>query len=177
MLFSEREEMLIMFSDEQLRQHIRELQQFLFGISHYNVRIPVIIPDGIYGPETAGAVKIFQQEYGLMPTGEVDRYTWDKLADVHREIFINIIRPDAFRKNSLLIPGSAGPVVYLVQVMLNTISDRYDNIPPSGLTGIYDEPTEKSVNMFKEVTGDRNNYEGIDAKLWNEIVSAFNKLV
>ena len=75
MLFSEREEMLIMFSDEQLRQHIRELQQFLFGISHYNVRIPVIIPDGIYGPETAGAVKIFQQEYGLMPTGEVDRYT------------------------------------------------------------------------------------------------------
>ena len=49
MLFSEREEMLIMFSDEQLRQHIRELQQFLFGISHYNVRIPVIIPDGIYG--------------------------------------------------------------------------------------------------------------------------------
>lgn len=31
-----------MFSDEQLRQHIRELQQFLFGISHYNVRIPVI---------------------------------------------------------------------------------------------------------------------------------------
>ena len=112
-----------MFSDEQLRQHIRELQQFLFGISHYNVRIPVIIPDGIYGAETAGAIKIFQQEYGLMPTGEVDRYTWDKLADVHREIFINIIRPDAFRKNSLLIPGSAGPVVYLVQVMLNTISD------------------------------------------------------
>ena len=159
------------------RQHIRELQQFLFGISHYNVRIPVIIPDGIYGAETAGAIKIFQQEYGLMPTGEVDRYTWDKLADVHREIFINIIRPDAFRKNSLLIPGSAGPVVYLVQVMLNTISDRYDNIPPLGLTGIYDEPTEKSVNMFKEVTGDRNNYEGIDAELWNEIVSAFNKLV
>ena len=166
-----------MFSDEQLRQHIRELQQFLFGISHYNVRIPVIIPDGIYGAETAGAIKIFQQEYGLMPTGEVDRYTWDKLADVHREIFINIIRPDAFRKNSLLIPGSAGPVVYLVKVMLNTISDRYDNIPPLGLTGIYDEPTEKSVNMFKEVTGDRNNYEGIDAELWNEIVSAFNKLV
>ena len=85
-----------MFSDEQLRQHIRELQQFLFGISHYNVRIPVIIPDGIYGPETAGAVKIFQQEYGLMPTGEVDRYTWDKLADVHREIFINIIRPVSY---------------------------------------------------------------------------------
>ena len=64
-----------MFSDEQLRQHIRELQQFLFGISHYNVRIPVIIPDGIYGAETAGAIKIFQQEYGLMPTGEVDRNT------------------------------------------------------------------------------------------------------
>lgn len=44
-----------MFSDEQLRQHIRELQQFLFGISHYNVRIPVIIPDGIYGRGNRGS--------------------------------------------------------------------------------------------------------------------------
>lgn len=166
-----------MFSDEQLREHIRELQHFLFGISHYNTRIPVIIPDGIYGSETAGAVKIFQQEYGLTPTGEVDRNTWDRIVEVYRQIFEDIIRPDVFKQNTLLIPGSAGPVVYILQIMLDTISNRFDNIPATNLTGIYDAPTERSVDMFKKVTKNHSNAEGVDVSLWNEIVSAFNKLV
>ena len=49
------------YTDEQKLRHISELQRYLYSISHYNKKIPRILPDGIYGPETTQAVRTFQQ--------------------------------------------------------------------------------------------------------------------
>lgn len=166
-----------MYSEKQKKEHIKELQRMLYEISFYNTRIPTIIPDGIYGPETAEAVKAFQREYGLTPTGSVDSQTFDRIVEVYNYFYRGIMKPDIFNRDTLLIPGSAGPIVYLAQLMLNTISSYYANMPITELTGIYDDPTDHMVSTFKIVSGNSANGEGIDVDLWNDIVSKFNKLV
>lgn len=167
----------MIFSDEQKRDHIKELQRFLYEISFYNSSIPTIIPDGIYGSDTKEAVTAFQREYGIPVTGSADFDTWEKLVEIWQIYYPVILLPDIFRKETVLIPGSAGAAVYLAQHMLNTIGRKYANPPIVELTGIYDAPTEQSVNAFKSVTQNKENSEGINARLWNDIVSKFNKIV
>ena len=52
------------YTDEQKRQHILELQAYLHGISHQS-QLPHLIPDGVYGENTANAVRLFQQQNQL----------------------------------------------------------------------------------------------------------------
>ena len=45
--------------------------------------IPKITADGIYGPATAEAVRVFQKVFGLPQTGEVDYTTWYKISEIY----------------------------------------------------------------------------------------------
>ena len=45
--------------------------------------LPEIKKSGVYDPETAQAVKFFQERNRISPTGRVDRETWDALAVQH----------------------------------------------------------------------------------------------
>ena len=72
------------YTDEQKRQHILELQAYLHGISHQS-QLPHLIPDGVYGENTANAVRLFQQQNQLPPTGETDTATWNAIAQAYRQ--------------------------------------------------------------------------------------------
>ena len=50
--------------------------------------IPKINADGIYGKQTADAVKVFQKVFKLPQTGVVDYPTWYKISD----IFVGVSR-------------------------------------------------------------------------------------
>ncbi|MDE7022261.1 MAG: peptidoglycan-binding protein, partial [Lachnospiraceae bacterium] len=50
-------------------QKVRQVQEQLAAISSVYSAIPKIIPDGIYGPATAEAVRTFQSVFGLPQTG------------------------------------------------------------------------------------------------------------
>ena len=65
-----------------------ELVQVLLDIAaaHYS-NLPDITVDGVYGEETAGAVRALQEIASLPPTGAMDRETWNALA-----VLINSIR-------------------------------------------------------------------------------------
>ena len=45
--------------------------------------IPTIRVDGVYGSETANAVKTFQKIFNLPQTGEVDFATWYKISQIY----------------------------------------------------------------------------------------------
>lgn len=64
-------------------QKVLQLQEQLNVISGAYPLIPKIAEDGIYGPATANAVKVFQSVFGLPQTGKVDYRTWFKISEIY----------------------------------------------------------------------------------------------
>lgn len=64
-------------NDEKI--YILELQYYLRIIEQDRHEYSDVPVDGFFGPQTAQAVRRFQQEAGLPETGDVDRETWDAI--------------------------------------------------------------------------------------------------
>lgn len=62
---------------------VRQMQEQLARISRSYPAIPTIRPDGIYGPDTADAVEVFQSVFGLPVTGVVDYNTWYEISAIY----------------------------------------------------------------------------------------------
>ena len=62
---------------------VLQMQQQLNRISQNYPAIPRISADGIYGSETANAVRIFQGIFNLPQTGIVDYATWYKISEIY----------------------------------------------------------------------------------------------
>ncbi|MDY2814065.1 MAG: peptidoglycan-binding protein [Dorea sp.] len=62
---------------------VRQMQEQLNVIAGAYPAIPKITADGIYGPATAEAVRVFQSVFGLPQTGTVDYRTWFKISEIY----------------------------------------------------------------------------------------------
>jgi len=62
------------------------IQQYLSFISTLVPAIPLVTPDGAFGPETRAAVIAFQNQYGLTPNGIVEETTWNKIVEIYRQL-------------------------------------------------------------------------------------------
>ena len=161
-----------MYTTQQEKAHIYELQQMLYFISLENPAIPEVIPDGIYGKETVNAVKAFQQYYGLSPTGETNHATWEKVAEVYLNLENAIPLPlDVFAPDEVLRQGDHCFSVRIAQAILNALAEQYDNMPPCNMTGDFDYDTLCAVQLFQKicalpVTGE------IDCATWNALARA-----
>lgn len=104
------------YTDEQKRQHILELQAYLHGISHQS-QLPHLIPDGVYGENTANAVRLFQQQNQLPPTGETDTATWNAIAQAYRqEVRPTVLHLRLFPTGiTAYAPGDKGSAVFVIQ--------------------------------------------------------------
>ena len=67
---------------------VEQIQDQLNAISNNYPLIPKINADGIYGEQTANAVRVFQDVFGLPETGVVDYRTWYKI----QEIYVGVTR-------------------------------------------------------------------------------------
>ncbi len=67
---------------------VRQMQEQLNRIAQNYPLIPKVTVDGIYGPGTEEAVKVFQKVFGLPQTGVVDFPTWYKIS----QIFVGVSR-------------------------------------------------------------------------------------
>lgn len=67
---------------------VLQIQEQLNAISNNYPLIPRVAVDGIYGPATAEAVRIFQGIFGLTQDGIVGRRTWYKI----QEIYVGVTR-------------------------------------------------------------------------------------
>ena len=67
---------------------VRQMQEQLNRISQNYPLIPKIAADGIFGPKTAEAVRVFQSVFGLPANGIVDFPTWYKIS----QIFVGVSR-------------------------------------------------------------------------------------
>lgn len=62
---------------------VRQLQNQLNRIARNYPAIPTVTPDGIYGPATAEAIRIFQGIFDLPQTGVTDYPTWYEVSDIY----------------------------------------------------------------------------------------------
>lgn len=138
-------------------QPIRSLQTMLRIIAEDDPNHMRVIPDGIYGPETAAAVSTFQRLHGLPVTGVTDQPTWEAVVAVYNPALVRI--DEAQPLNIILNPGQVirkgerSPHLYLVQAMLLVLAETYQSIGTPSQTGILDEPTADAISSFQQLSG------------------------
>lgn len=156
---------------------VREMQEYLRYLATHYPRIPRLAVDGIYDARTEEAVRAFQELFGLLPTGEVDETTWETLVAEYRRLIYPHTRPQPIYPfpvgDHTLQLGDEGQAVWVVQVMLDTISARYSNLPRVTATGRYDRATAEAVRRLQTLFG----YEPtgvVDRRTWDTLAHTYN---
>ena len=152
---------------------VRNLQRWLRALSRKKGGRGEIFIDGIYGEETRAAVSDFQRKNGLPVTGEVDLITFNGIFAAYTELMRDGetlgYAPDfdSYRDKRLAL-GDEHDDIYVLQALFNVIAledERY-YVKPSG---VYDEGTQRSVELLRRATG-RDGGEYVDRALWNDLV-------
>lgn len=64
-------------------ESVQQIQEQLNAISNNYPLIPKIAVDGVFGPATQNAVRVFQEVFNLTPDGIVGRRTWNRIQDIY----------------------------------------------------------------------------------------------
>ena len=135
-----------------MQMPIRSLQSMLRLLQRHAGKPTTVVPDGIFGPETARAVREFQQQSGLPVTGAADLTTWNAVVDAAREAHIHHgpaepLRP-LFQPMQTISPGEQNMHLYLAQGMLQARC----GLP---VTGELDRRTwQHMVRLYAQTVGD-----------------------
>lgn len=159
------------FTDRQKRDHIYELQRSLHDLSYKDEKIPPIIPDGIYGSETAQAVKAYQRANNIEPTGEVDSNTWSAIAE-DRKTIISPILLKVVPENFVLSANSPKEIIYIIQIILDRLSDDFANMPKVQINGVYNSQMQAAIEIFEDISGSK--LTECNVNVWNMLASIFN---
>lgn len=163
--------------EKYMQESVRELQTYLRQLSFDNPKIPLVTIDGIFGPETTHAVQVFQREDGLKPTGFVDLVTWNAIVRKYNEVITKTKIPNMISPfpstNYVLKPGMRNDLVFILQIILNSIGKYFINVENLKLNGIYDKKTYDVVKKIQKImdiepTGNVNNIT------WDTLANAYN---
>lgn len=140
-----------------VEQPVRSLQTMLRVIAEDDRRLPVIIPDGIYGPSTMIAVTAFQRREGIPITGIVDENTWTQIVAAHEPALIRVGKAEPIEvllePGQIIVVGESNPYVYLLQGMLAQLSKDHTEILLPGFGGVLDSGTSDSLKGFQKLAG------------------------
>lgn len=138
-------------------QSIRSLQTMLRVIAEDDPNLPILIPDGIYGPSTMIAVTAFQRREGIPITGIADELTWDRVVAAYEPALIRVGKAEPIEillePGQIIIIGESSPYVYLVQGMLAQLSKEHYDILLPGFSGTLDADTADSLKGFQKLAG------------------------
>ena len=138
-------------------QPVRSLQQMLRVIGEDRGQATTVVPDGIFGQQTRGAVARFQREQGLPITGVADSQTHRRVAQEYDDAYTRVAPPEPLQlilnPNQALTEGEEHPYLYLVQVMLQALSAAYRSIPAPAATGVLDSQTTRALADFQYLSG------------------------
>ncbi|MBR5514591.1 MAG: peptidoglycan-binding protein [Clostridia bacterium] len=78
-------------------ESVRIIQEYLNFLSQTYPEIPYTEPTGVFGPDTLAAVEVFQNLFGITPSGIVGVLTWTLIAELYAEIKLgNIVSVGQF---------------------------------------------------------------------------------
>ncbi len=111
--------------------------------------------DGVFGADTAAAVKRFQSYFGLTSDGVVGKNTWNKLHEVYNDIANDLLseslRPGEYP--GVLRRGSTGRAVRELQYYLYLMSAYDSSLPAVSIDGSFGAATEAAVRAYQALAG------------------------
>ena len=153
-------------------QPIRSLQTMLRTIASIEPSQINVMPDGIYGSQTAAAVRSFQRRQGLNPTGIVDQQTHERIVREYERAYIEARKAQPVQINldpgQVLRRGEKNNHIYLAQSMLTVLHLLDSRIPAPPHTGVLDPATAEAVAAFQSVAGLPPTGE-IDKRTWKDL--------
>lgn len=156
---------------------LRLLQQYLLEISYATTGLPHIAVDGVSGEETTRAIRLFQEQNNLPVTGEADYTTWQEIyrhytyAKAARTANPTLLSPDSLP----LSLRSEGSDVYLLQIMLATLCDKYPALPCIRASGRYDPETQYTVRTYQSYRGMPPSGT-VDLATWEALAEEYRRL-
>ena len=157
-------------------QPIRSLQTMLRVIAENDPRHETIVPDGIYGQQTANAVSAFQRKLGIPITGITDQPTWEMIVSEYQSALILVTPAQPLQiilePNQVIRSGEEHHSIYLTQAMLTAMAKEYSSIPEPSLTGVLDGSTSESIAAFQRLSGLDITGE-LDKITWKHLVLQF----
>ncbi len=160
----------------QKEHNIRELQEKLRALSYSDSSLPRPAVTGIRDSMTDDALRKFQQKTGLSENGIADLATWRALDTAYLQLLhrytpsspLYPVRGDAFF--SMPHPPA---FVLLLQILLMTLSQATDAVPPVSLTGAYDDRTAQAISAVQSLAGIPPTGR-LDAPTWDTITALYN---
>lgn len=153
-------------------QPIRSLQTMLRTIANIDPRQINVMPDGVYGPQTADAVRSFQRRMGLPVTGVVDQATHEQIVREYERAWIEADKAQPVQVNlapgQVIRRGQRHQLIYLVQSMLTVLHLLVPNIPAPGHTGVLDPATAEAIAAFQTYAGLPPTGE-LDKRTWRDL--------
>lgn len=159
-----------------VEQPIRSLQTMLRVLAKDDPRLPLVIPDGIYGPTTMHAVTAFQRQNGIPATGITDQATWDLIVARFEPALIRIDKAEPIEivmdPGQVFRSGDSSPYIYLLQSMLTQLSQDHPVIISPGHSGIMDDSTMSALAAFQRLSDLQATGE-LDKITWKHLVRQF----
>ena len=153
-------------------QPIRSLQTMLRTIASVEPNQINVMPDGIYGSQTAAAVRSFQRRQGLNPTGIVDQATHERLVQEYERAYIEAQKAQpvqvTLEPGQVLRRGERNNHIFLVQSMLTVLHLLDPRIPRPPHTGVMDPATAEAVAGFQTIAGLPPTGE-VDKRTWKDL--------
>lgn len=138
-------------------QPVRSLQTMLRVLAEHDDRYQTVVPDGVYSPQTMGAVSQFQRNHGIPATGVADQRTWDEIVTRYESalIFVDEAQPVEIilNPNEVLIAGDSSPYLYVAQALLLVLAQTYGSVTEPSMSGILDLETADSLASFQSLSG------------------------
>ena len=163
-----------------LGRSVTSLQTMLRVIAMQDPSCPAVVPDGIYGEQTAKAVAVQQKRAGLPQTGITDYATWQAICAAYQTAAVEV-EPAAplevvMNRNQAILPGSDNLHVLLVQAMLQTLHQVYPNVEGCPLSGDCDAATVRAIRSLQHCCGLPES--GIlDKRLWQLLAGLYTQAV
>ena len=160
---------------------VRTVQYYLNILAYFNSNLADLPLDGVFGPETTNAVRIFQQYYGLPVTGVVNTATWNVLNRIYSET-VEFLPQGYSGEYGKLYPGyflsegMSGENIRDLQTYLSLIGKNLEAIPEIPVTGYFGSQTREAVIAFQNAFGIPAN-GAVGPITWNTIVQQYDFLI
>ena len=143
--------------------------------------IPKIYPtDGIFGPETEQAVRVFQNTFQLTEDGVVGSATWYRINAIWSAVKrLNDLASEGLRIEEItsafpeaLRLGDSGNAVRVLQYYLAYVAQFIDTVPTLQIDGSFGPATEAAVRAFQRTYGLTD--DGVVGELtWDALYDAY----